>query len=59
MSSAAVFFSVVTALVMLASGAFDFTMPPKVLDLMERMPPGPVHKEDGELIIDKDGQRVA
>jgi arsenate reductase len=31
----------------------------KVLDLMERMPPGPVHKEDGELIIDKDGQRVA
>ena len=31
----------------------------KVLDLMERMPPGPVYKEDGELIIDKDGQRVA
>ena len=30
----------------------------KVLDLMERMPPGPVFKEDGEMILDKDGQRV-
>ena len=37
MSSAAVFFSVVTALVMLASGAYDFTMPQKVLDLMDRL----------------------
>jgi len=37
MSSAAVFFSVVTALVMFASGAYDFTMPQKVLDLVERL----------------------
>jgi hypothetical protein len=37
MSSAAVFFSVVTALVMLASGAYDFTMPQKVLNLVDRL----------------------
>lgn len=37
MGSAAVFFSVVTALVMLASGAYDFTMPQKVLILVDRL----------------------
>lgn len=37
MGSAAVFFSVVTGLVMLASGAYDFTMPQKVLTIMDRM----------------------
>ena len=30
----------------------------KVLDLMERLPPGPVYKEDGEMIIDFNGDRV-
>jgi len=30
-----------------------------VLDLLERLPPGPLHKEDGELIIDAAGNRVA
>ena len=29
-----------------------------VLDLLYRMPPGPVFKEDGEMIIDETGQRV-
>lgn len=29
-----------------------------VLDLLERMPPGPVYKEDGALVIDADGRRV-
>ncbi len=29
-----------------------------VLDLLERMPPGPLHKEDGEMIIDEMGQRI-
>lgn len=29
-----------------------------VLDLLERLPPGPFRKEDGELLIDDDGQRV-
>ncbi|HKO48873.1 MAG TPA: arsenate reductase (glutaredoxin) [Polyangiaceae bacterium] len=29
-----------------------------VLDLLERLPPGPLAKEDGELIIDVDGRRV-
>lgn len=29
-----------------------------VLDLLERMPPGPLHKEDGALIIDAQGRRV-
>jgi arsenate reductase (glutaredoxin) len=30
-----------------------------VLDLLDRLPPGPFHKEDGELLIDQDGHRVA
>jgi arsenate reductase len=30
-----------------------------VLDLLERMPAGPFFKEDGEMIIDSDGKRVA
>ena len=29
-----------------------------VLDLIERFPPGPLHKEDGELLIDSEGCRV-
>jgi arsenate reductase len=29
-----------------------------VLDLLERLPPGPLHKEDGELLIDAAGRRV-
>ncbi|MGL5114234.1 MAG: arsenate reductase (glutaredoxin) [Beijerinckiaceae bacterium] len=29
-----------------------------VLDLLDRLPPGPLHKEDGALIIDADGNRV-
>lgn len=29
-----------------------------VLDLLARLPPGPLHKEDGELIIRSDGERV-
>jgi arsenate reductase (glutaredoxin) len=29
-----------------------------VLDLLDRLPPGPFHKEDGELLIDQDGRRV-
>jgi arsenate reductase len=29
-----------------------------VLDLLERLPPGPLHKEDGTLLIDADGRRV-
>ncbi len=29
-----------------------------VLDLLERLPPGPLFKEDGEMIIDADGNRV-
>jgi arsenate reductase len=29
-----------------------------VLDLLDRMPPGPFHKEDGELLIDDQGRRV-
>lgn len=29
-----------------------------VLDLMERYPPGPFAKEDGQLMIDAEGQRV-
>ncbi|MEI7624477.1 MAG: DoxX family protein [Actinomycetes bacterium] len=37
MGSAAVFFSVVTGLVMIASGAFDLTLPPKVVALMGRL----------------------
>jgi len=30
----------------------------RVLDLLERLPPGPLHKEDGELLIDAAGRRV-
>jgi arsenate reductase len=29
-----------------------------VLDLLERLPPGPLHKEDGSLLIDAEGRRV-
>jgi arsenate reductase len=29
-----------------------------VLDLLDRLPPGPFHKENGELLIDHDGRRV-
>lgn len=30
----------------------------KVLDLLDRFPPGPFQKEDGELLIDYEGRRV-
>jgi arsenate reductase (glutaredoxin) len=30
----------------------------RVLDLLERWPPGPLHKEDGGLILDAEGRRV-
>ena len=30
-----------------------------VLDLLDRLPPGPLYKEDGDLIIDASGKRVA
>lgn len=30
-----------------------------VLDLLERLPPGPLAKENGELIIDNEGRRVS
>lgn len=30
-----------------------------VLDLIERFPAGPFYKEDGELLIDEDGNRVS
>jgi arsenate reductase len=29
-----------------------------VLDLLDRLPPGPLHQEDGDLIIDAEGRRV-
>jgi len=29
-----------------------------VLDLLERLPPGPLYREDGELLIDARGRRV-
>jgi len=29
-----------------------------VLDLLDRLPPGPLNKEDGALLIDANGQRV-
>lgn len=29
-----------------------------VLDLLDRLPPGPLYKEDGELLIDVEGHRV-
>ena len=31
----------------------------KVLDLLDRLPSGPFAKEDGELVIDADGNRVS
>ncbi|HYN38031.1 MAG TPA: arsenate reductase (glutaredoxin) [Rhodospirillales bacterium] len=31
----------------------------RVLDLLDRLPPGPLYKEDGELIVDAEGRRVA
>lgn len=30
-----------------------------VLDLLDRLPPGPLFKEDGQLLIDAEGKRVA
>lgn len=30
-----------------------------VLDLLDRLPPGPLAKEDGELIIDVNGKRIS
>jgi arsenate reductase len=30
-----------------------------VLDLLDRLPPGPFEKEDGQLLIDAEGRRVA
>jgi arsenate reductase len=30
-----------------------------VLDLLDRLPPGPFYKEDGELLVDGEGRRVA
>jgi arsenate reductase len=30
-----------------------------VLDLLDRLPPGPLAKEDGSLVIDASGRRVA
>ncbi|PWR02474.1 arsenate reductase (glutaredoxin) [Meridianimarinicoccus roseus] len=30
-----------------------------VLDLMDRWPPGPFHKEDGQMILNTEGNRVA
>lgn len=30
-----------------------------VLDLLDTLPPGPLYKEDGELIVNEQGQRVA
>lgn len=30
-----------------------------VLDLLDRLPPGPLFKEDGEMILDEEGQRIA
>jgi arsenate reductase len=30
-----------------------------VLDLLDSLPPGPLFKEDGTLIIDEEGRRVA
>lgn len=29
-----------------------------VLDLLDRLPPGPFHKEDGQLLVDAEGRRV-
>ncbi|MEO0763194.1 MAG: hypothetical protein AAFZ09_15555, partial [Pseudomonadota bacterium] len=41
---------------LLAVAAYQFG--PLPLDLLDRLPPGPLHKEDGELIIDAGGRRV-
>lgn len=30
-----------------------------VLDLLDRLPPGPLYKEDGEMLIDAEGRRIA
>jgi len=30
----------------------------QVLDLLDRLPPGPFEKEDGSLLVDADGRRV-
>ncbi|MGE6696831.1 arsenate reductase (glutaredoxin) [Hyphomonas sp. NPDC076900] len=30
----------------------------QVLDLLETMPPGPIYKEDGEMILDAEGRRM-
>lgn len=30
-----------------------------VLDLLKRMPPGPLYKEDGSLIVDAEGKRIS
>ena len=30
-----------------------------VFDLLDRLPPGPFYKEDGELLVDREGRRVA
>ncbi len=30
----------------------------RVLDLLDRLPPGPLYKEDGSLILDAEGRRV-
>ncbi|WP_460275856.1 arsenate reductase (glutaredoxin) [Celeribacter sp. ULVN23_4] len=30
-----------------------------VLDLLDRLPPGPLFKEDGEMILNEEGQRIA
>ena len=29
-----------------------------VLDLLDRLPPGPFHKEDGQLLVDEEGRRI-
>ena len=29
-----------------------------VLDLLERLPPGPFYKEDGQLLVDQEGRRA-
>ncbi|MCW2318168.1 arsenate reductase [Rhodoblastus acidophilus] len=31
----------------------------RILDLLDRLPPGPLAKEDGQLIIDAEGNRIA
>lgn len=30
----------------------------RVLDLLDRLPPGPLRKEDGQLVVDAEGKRV-